>query len=66
VTSKKNDNQRQKKLVQKTGDGSIPLKQCCGYGSGMDPDPGGQKDPQKKKTVKKFNFLKRWMFSLRA
>jgi hypothetical protein len=28
------------------------------------PDPGGQKDPQKKEKIyKKFMFLKCWMFS---
>jgi hypothetical protein len=28
-----------------------------------DPDPGGQKDPQKFKKVYKFHMLKYWMFS---
>jgi hypothetical protein len=29
----------------------------------LDPGPGGQKLPQKLKTVKKFHVLKCWMFS---
>ncbi len=31
-----------------------------------DPDPGGQKDPEKYKTVNKLYLLKCWMFSMRA
>jgi hypothetical protein len=40
VAQVKNDNQRQKKTDQWK---KTRLKQCCGSGSGMDSDPGGQK-----------------------
>jgi hypothetical protein len=41
--------------------------QGCGSGSALieklDPDPGGQNDPQKYKKVNNFHVLKCWMFS---
>jgi hypothetical protein len=37
---------------------NLPTNQCCGSGSGLDPDPGRQKMTHKKlKTVDKFRFL---------
>jgi Leucine-rich repeat (LRR) protein len=42
---------------------------CCRSGlnpdsiESLDPDPGGQKLPQKKEKVNKFHILKCWMFS---
>jgi hypothetical protein len=32
----------------------------------VDPEPGGQKSPNKKEKIKEYLVLKRWLFSLKS